>query len=56
MAVLSKSVVAVFAAAVLPMLSLWAGDWGWLKDRRFWLGVGIAVIIIAPWHIYEWWQ
>ncbi len=56
LAVLSKSVVAMFAAAALPALSLWTSDWSWTKNRAFWLGVGIAIVIVAPWHVYEWWQ
>lgn len=54
LAVLSKSIIAVFAAAALPLVSLWSGDWGWIQNRRFWLGVGVSLCILAPWHIYEW--
>ncbi|HEV7448912.1 MAG TPA: glycosyltransferase family 39 protein [Candidatus Paceibacterota bacterium] len=56
LAVLTKSVIAIFAAAALPIVSLWLWDFVWFKDRRFWLGIGLAVVIVAPWHIYEWWQ
>lgn len=54
LAVLAKSVLAVFAAAALPLVALWLNDWSFLYSRRFWLGVGIAFVIVAPWHMYEW--
>ncbi|MDB5225464.1 MAG: 4-amino-4-deoxy-L-arabinose transferase or related glycosyltransferase of family [Candidatus Adlerbacteria bacterium] len=56
LAVLSKSVIAVFAAAALPLISMWTGDWSWLRDRRFWLGAGVGLIIVAPWHLWLWWE
>lgn len=56
LAVLSKSVLAVFAAAALPLVALWLNDWSFWHARRFWQGVVLAAAIVLPWHLYEWWQ
>lgn len=56
LAVLSKSVVAVFAVAALPLWALWLGDWGVARDKRVLWGVLVAFAIAAPWHLYQWWR
>lgn len=56
LAVLSKSVIALFAAAALPLVAFWLNDWSFWHSRRFWQGVILAAIIALPWHLYMWWQ
>jgi 4-amino-4-deoxy-L-arabinose transferase-like glycosyltransferase len=57
LAVLSKSVMAVFAGVALLAYVLFARGWkdsfSLLKNTYVWLGIGAFLMITAPWHIYE---
>ena len=53
LAALTKSVVAVFALAAVPVFSFWIGDFSWIKNKYFWMGVGAGFVVLAPWHIYQ---
>jgi|GEM_PF-2056749 len=53
LAVLSKSVIALFGGiAVLAVLVYERKFIGAFRDRNFWLGIGVFVLVAAPWHIY----
>lgn len=48
-----KSVIGFF---VFPLMLIWAivhKDYTWLKDRYFWIGIGLMVLLLIPWHWYE---
>jgi 4-amino-4-deoxy-L-arabinose transferase-like glycosyltransferase len=51
--VLSKNIVGLFP--IIPMLIYAAiqRDFSFFKERKFWYGILAAVLIIAPWHIYQ---
>jgi 4-amino-4-deoxy-L-arabinose transferase-like glycosyltransferase len=51
--VLFKSVIGFLAFPLIVLHSFFSKKWGWLKDKFFWLGMVLAGLIIAPWHIYE---
>jgi 4-amino-4-deoxy-L-arabinose transferase-like glycosyltransferase len=44
-------VIAGVTSATVLALSLWQRDWRWLKTLRPFTGLGIAVLIVAPWAI-----
>lgn len=51
--ILFKSIIGFLA---LPILLIWSGatkQWGWLKNKFFWLGNLAGFLIAVPWHIYE---
>jgi 4-amino-4-deoxy-L-arabinose transferase-like glycosyltransferase len=52
-AVLTKSVIAVFAPIALLIYLLQRKGWAFLKEGWFWGGVATFAIITAPWHLYE---
>jgi 4-amino-4-deoxy-L-arabinose transferase-like glycosyltransferase len=53
LAVLSKSVLAVFAVIAGALLVLYLRDHAWLHDKKFWWGVILGAVIVLPWHVYE---
>ncbi|OGG80043.1 hypothetical protein A3A39_03050 [Candidatus Kaiserbacteria bacterium RIFCSPLOWO2_01_FULL_54_13] len=51
--VLTKSVIGLLAG---PLILIWVvvqRDYTWVKNAYFWLGCALAVVLAAPWHIYE---
>ncbi len=56
LAVLSKSVIAVFGGVALLAYALlrhgWPGTVTLLKGRYVWLGAGMFLLVAAPWHLY----
>lgn len=45
---------AVFLALVVLIADAAVNrDWGFLKRRSFWAGIGIALMIAAPWHFHQ---
>lgn len=50
---LIKSVIVFLAVPILIIYSFAYNRWGWLRNRFFWIGSLLAVIVIAPWHILE---
>lgn len=52
LAVLVKGPVAPAVCAITAVvLSLWDRDWTWLKGTRVLLGLGVALLIVAPWLV-----
>lgn len=54
LAVMSKSVIAIFAFVFAGSIALFLWRFDWLKHKYFWGGAGIFFLVAAPWHIYEW--
>lgn len=52
-AVLSKSVIAVFAIIAILALAAALKEWRWFRDRYFWLSMLLALAVTVPWHVYE---
>jgi 4-amino-4-deoxy-L-arabinose transferase-like glycosyltransferase len=53
-AILTKSVIAVFAAIALLLYIYQQKRRAFLKEGWFWGGVATFLAVAAPWHIYEW--
>ncbi|MFZ1075314.1 MAG: glycosyltransferase family 39 protein [Minisyncoccia bacterium] len=53
LAVLSKSVIAVFAGVFALCIALFLRRFDWLKNKYFWVGIGVFLLVVLPWHIYE---
>ncbi|MFY9462254.1 MAG: glycosyltransferase family 39 protein [Candidatus Sungiibacteriota bacterium] len=53
--VLLKSVVALLAVPSIFIYSILYRDWGWFKNRYFWMGNGLGLLTSLPWHFYEAW-
>jgi 4-amino-4-deoxy-L-arabinose transferase-like glycosyltransferase len=53
LAIMTKSVVAFFALAALPLLLGWLGELRLLRSREVWGGVGVAFLLALPWHLIE---
>ncbi len=51
--VMTKSIVGFFPLVPILLFSLAHRELGFLKDKRFWYGVLLSIIIIFPWHIYQ---
>jgi len=51
--VLFKSVIGLLIYPVILIYSWFYKDWSWLKNKWFWLGNLLALVLTAPWHIYE---
>jgi 4-amino-4-deoxy-L-arabinose transferase-like glycosyltransferase len=54
LAVLSKSVIAVFAPAGALIMTLLLQDFSWLREKFFWFAVVLGALVTLPWHLYEW--
>ncbi|HEY6022197.1 MAG TPA: glycosyltransferase family 39 protein [Candidatus Paceibacterota bacterium] len=54
LAILTKSVVAIFAIAALPIVMLWRREYQGLTSLRVWQGVALGLVLVLPWHLYEW--
>jgi len=52
-AVLSKSVIAIFAPIVLLAYFIYTKNLSELLRARFWAGIAAFLLVAAPWHIYE---
>lgn len=52
-AVLTKSVIAVFAPIAILIYLYQRQKLNFFFDRWFWGGVGMFVLVAAPWHIYQ---
>lgn len=50
---LFKSVVVFLAIPVIIIYSLFYQQWNWIKSSSVWKGLLLALVIIAPWHLYE---
>lgn len=53
LAVLSKSVIAVFAIGAGVLVFAYTRDLSWLYNKKFWWGMILATAIVLPWHVYE---
>lgn len=53
LAIMSKGPLVLYALVPSLVIAATLNEWRWLKDPYFWGGVGIAVLIVFPWHIYE---
>lgn len=53
LAFMLKSLVALFAVFPLPIVLWIERRWHVLRTASPWLGVGLAVLVAAPWHVYE---
>lgn len=53
LAFLSKSIIAVFAVVPLLVAAAYWRNISCIYDKKFWLGVVVALAIVLPWHVYE---
>ncbi len=53
LAVMTKSVVAFFALAALPLLLWWLGELRLMRSREVWGGLGLGLLLALPWHAIE---
>lgn len=53
-AVLTKSVIAVFAAVALLLYIFQQKKISFSKEGWFWGGVAAFIAVAAPWHLYQW--
>ncbi|MBI2009778.1 MAG: glycosyltransferase family 39 protein [Candidatus Chisholmbacteria bacterium] len=51
--ILTKSIVGLLSLPLALLTSLVYKNWTWLKNKYFWLGLPLALLISAPWHIYQ---
>lgn len=51
LAVLAKSIIAVFALLGAGLIALWLRDASFLYSKRFWVGALIGVAVALPWHL-----
>lgn len=51
--VLLKSVIGLFGAVIILAWSTILKNWNWLKNRYFWIGLLLMILVVFPWHIYE---
>ncbi len=51
--VLFKNIIGFFALPIAFIFCLVYKKWDWLKNSYFWMGTALAVVLVAPWHIYE---
>jgi 4-amino-4-deoxy-L-arabinose transferase-like glycosyltransferase len=51
--VMIKSVIGLLPLPITFIFSMLAKDFGWLKDKKFQLGVLLFLAIVLPWHIAE---
>ena len=51
--ILFKSIIGFLAVPIILIFSITTKNWGWLKNKFFWLGNLIGFALAAPWHIYE---
>ena len=48
-----KSIIGFLAFPLLIIWSFFYKDWHWLKNKYFWLGLILLLLISAPWHIQQ---
>ena len=48
-----KSVIGLLPLPVIFLFSLFSRDFGWLKNKNFWFGLLLFLVLILPWHIIE---
>ncbi len=53
LAILGKSVIAVFAIVAVAAYALAARRFSWLADPYFWGGAALALLVAVPWHLLE---
>ncbi len=53
LAVLTKSLVALFVLPIVWIYCLWAGELEVLWKSSYWVGVMLAVAVALPWNLYE---
>jgi 4-amino-4-deoxy-L-arabinose transferase-like glycosyltransferase len=51
--VMTKSVIGFLPLPILFMYSLASKDFKYLKTKQFYYGIGLFLLIVAPWHIWE---
>ena len=53
LAFLSKDVISAFAGVAVLSYAFAQRDFSFLKDKYFWRGFVLSLVIILPWHVYE---
>jgi 4-amino-4-deoxy-L-arabinose transferase-like glycosyltransferase len=53
LAVLAKSVIAVFAFVAAVAIIFFYQRYDLLKEKYLWYGIGMFILVAAPWHLYE---
>jgi 4-amino-4-deoxy-L-arabinose transferase-like glycosyltransferase len=56
LAVMVKSAIGLLIFFIVGIFALAFWNFNWLKEKWFWLGNILGVIIILPWHLYEWFR
>jgi 4-amino-4-deoxy-L-arabinose transferase-like glycosyltransferase len=51
--VMTKSIVGLFPLVPIAIFAVLNRDFKFLKNRHFWFGVLISLLISLPWHIYQ---
>src|SRR6185437_15855966 len=54
LAVLSKSVIAVFVGLAVLLVFLLSGKSDLFKSKQLYYGAGAFLLVALPWHLYEW--
>ncbi|MEK7609123.1 MAG: glycosyltransferase family 39 protein, partial [Patescibacteria group bacterium] len=49
--ILLKSIIGLLAVPIILIWSAATRQWRWLKNKFFWLGNLLGILIAAPWHI-----
>jgi len=52
-AVMIKSVIGLLVGVPIILFALFFKEWKWIKNRYFWAGSGIGLLLLLPWHLYE---
>ena len=50
---MTKGAAAGLAFVVIGVFSFSMREFGFLKQRSFWGGIAVALLIAAPWHIHQ---
>ncbi len=51
--VMAKSVIGLLPLPIIGICSLTAHDWHYLKEKNFWIGFILFLVITLPWHVIE---
>ncbi len=54
--IMTKSIIGLFAFIPVAINSVLSNNYAWLKQRYTWIGAVLGLIIVLPWHIYQYAQ
>jgi 4-amino-4-deoxy-L-arabinose transferase-like glycosyltransferase len=53
LAFLAKDVISFFAGVTILSYACMRRDFSFFKNKFFWIGTALSLIVIVPWHVYE---